>query len=390
MNPKNDTPLAQRAVVGLILAGLLLLGYRVMQPFLTAIAWAVILTYLTWPLYARLRRVLGGRATGSALAMILFLAAAILLPLLWMVAQLQAELAAVYRGLAAYIREGPQPLPEFLARLPWLGEWLQALLDRVSGDVLALEAEAMAWLEYFRRELAEVALGLGRLTMQLVLILVTAFFLYRDGEGFLDQTQRALRTFLGEYVNIYFTAIGATTRAVMYGTVFGALAQGGMAGIGYWAAGLQSPLLLATFTALMALLPIPGSTPIVWSSIGLWLILTDRIVPGVGLLLWGILVVSWVDNLVRPLVISSAARIPFLLVMFGVLGGLIAFGVIGLFLGPVILAMLWAVWQGWLKEQSLRESDRPEESSMSRQVVHGSPSQIDHGENDASVGTDIR
>jgi len=133
--------------------------------------------------------------------------------------------------------------------------------------------------------------------------------------------------------------------------VFAALAQGGMAGIGYWAAGLQAPLLLATITTLIALLPIPFGTPLVWSTIGLWLILTDRIAPGIGLLLWGALVVSWVDNLVRPLVISGAARIPFLLVMFGVLGGLAAFGLVGLFLGPAILAVLWAVWQGWLEEQ---------------------------------------
>jgi predicted PurR-regulated permease PerM len=101
---------------------------------------------------------------------------------------------------------------------------------------------------------------------------------------------------LGGRANIYFAPIGATTKAVMYGMVFAALAQGGMAGIGYWAAGLQSPLLLATFTTVISLLPIPA-TPIVWSTIGLWLILTDRIWAGIGLLLWGALVVSWVDNL---------------------------------------------------------------------------------------------
>jgi predicted PurR-regulated permease PerM len=358
MHEQNDMPLAQRTVIGLALAGLLFLGYRVLQPYLAPIAWAVILVYITWPLYVRLKRLLGGNATWSALAMTLFLTAAILLPLAWLAAQLQAELATVYHGLTSYIRQGPQPLPEFLARIPWLGEWLQALLDRLSGDVRALETEVVTWLEYFRRELAEVALGLGRFTLRLALVLVTVFFFYRDGEGFLVQARRALHSFLGDRVNPYFTPIGATVKAVMYGMVFAALAQGGMAGIGYWIAGLQSPLLLATFTTLIALLPIPA-TPIVWSAVGLWLILADRIVAGVGLLLWGALVVSWVDNLVRPLVISSAARIPFLLVMFGVLGGLAAFGVIGLFLGPVILAVLSAVWQGWLEKQAPPENDRP-------------------------------
>lgn len=389
MNEKNNMPLAQRAVIGLALAGLLLLGYRVLQPFLAPIAWAVILTYTTWPLYVRLKRLLGGRATWSALAMTLFLTAAILLPLVWLAAQLQAEIITVYYRLMSYVQEGPQPLPEFLARIPWLDGRLQALLDRVSGDVTALEAEAAAWLEYFRGELAGVAMGVGRFAMRLVLVLVTALFLYRDGEGFLDQAYRALHSFLGARVNVYFSAIGATTKAVMYGMVFAALAQGSMAGIGYWAAGLQSPLLLATFTTLIAVLPIPA-TYIVWSAIGLWLILTHRIVPGIGLLLWGALVVSWVDNVVRPLVISSAARIPFLLVMFGVLGGLVAFGVIGLFLGPVTLAVLLAVWQGWLEEQSSREGGRPEDSSVSRQVIHGPPCPIDRGQNDTSGRTDPR
>jgi len=389
MREKNDMPLAQRAVIGLALAGLLFLGYRVLQPFLAPIAWAVILAYITWPLYLRLKRLLRERATWSALAMTLFLTAAILLPLAWLAAQLQSELAAVYHRLTSYIQQGPQPLPEFLARIPWLGGWLQALMDRLSGDVRALEAEVAAWLEYFRRELAEVALGLGRFTLRLGLVLVTMFFFYRDGEGFLDQARQALHAFLGDRVNPYFTPIGATIKAVMYGMIFAALAQGGMAGIGYWAAGLQSPLLLATFTTLIALLPIPA-TFIVWLGIGLWLILTGRIMAGVGLLLWGALVVSWVDNLVRPLVISSAARIPFLLVMFGVLGGLVAFGVIGLFLGPVILAVLLAVWKGWLEKQAPPESGRPEGFSAPRQVIHGSSCQIDRAENDTSGRTDPR
>ena len=142
----------------------------------------------------------------------------------------------------------------------------------------------------------------------------------------------------------------------MYGLVFAALAQGGMAGIGYWAAGLKAPLLLAVFTTLIALLPIPFGTPLVWASIGLWLLLTGHPLPGIGLLLWGTLVVSWVDNLVRPLVISGVTRIPFLLVIFGVLGGLANFGLIGLFLGPVILAISLAVWREWLEQHGEREA----------------------------------
>ncbi len=131
-----------------------------------------------------------------------------------------------------------------------------------------------------------------------------------------------------------------------------ALLQGAVAGLGYWWAGLHAPVLLGAITALVAM--IPFGTPFVWGSIGTWLLIRGEVTAGIGLLLWGTLVVSWVDNLIRPLVISSATRIPFLLVMFGVLGGLAAFGLIGLFLGPVILAVLVAVWREWLEEPHIR------------------------------------
>jgi len=109
-------------------------------------------------------------------------------------------------------------------------------------------------------------------------------------------------------------------------------------------------------TALLALVPM-GAT-LVWMPVGIVLVLTEQPWQGIGLLLWGFLVVSTVDNVIRPLVISGAGRIPFLVVLFGVLGGLSAFGAIGLFLGPVILAVLLSVWQAWLKLQQHEEQIR--------------------------------
>jgi predicted PurR-regulated permease PerM len=96
---------------------------------------------------------------------------------------------------------------------------------------------------------------------------------------------------------------------------------------------------------------IPFMTPAVWVGASLWLVVSGRPVAGAGLFLWGLLAISWIDNIVRPLVISNATRIPFLLVMFGVLGGVVAFGLVGLFVGPVILAVLMAVWREWIAEK---------------------------------------
>ena len=129
------------------------------------------------------------------------------------------------------------------------------------------------------------------------------------------------------------------------GLLLAAMAQGLLAGLGYWAAGVRAAVFWGVATAVVAL--IPFGAPLIWGSIGLWLLLQGQVSAGIGLLLWGALAVSWVDNLVRPWVISGVAKTPFQLVLFGVLGGLAAFGLIGLFVGPVVLAILLALWREW-------------------------------------------
>jgi predicted PurR-regulated permease PerM len=130
--------------------------------------------------------------------------------------------------------------------------------------------------------------------------------------------------------------------------VLTAIAQGSLAGLGYWAVGVKAPIMLGIVTAMFAM--IPFGTPVAWVSISIWLLLQGQTWAGVALALWGTLVISWIDNIIRPLVISSSTRIPFVLVMFGVLGGVANFGFIGLFLGPVVLAIALAVWREWLQQ----------------------------------------
>jgi predicted PurR-regulated permease PerM len=112
-------------------------------------------------------------------------------------------------------------------------------------------------------------------------------------------------------------------------------------------AGLDTPALLGALTALLAL--VPFGAPLVWGAAGLWLLATGELWAGIGLLLWGALIVSMIDNVIRPLAISSAARVPFFLVLLGVFGGLRAFGLVGLFLGPIVLTVMLAVWREWLE-----------------------------------------
>ncbi len=329
---------------GSFVAGLLLAGFVVMQPFLTAIAWAGILCFVSWPLLLRAQAMLGGRRTLAAFVMTVLLTFLLGGVLFWLGVLLRGELSAAVREAAALIQTGVR-LPEPVLRIPWLGSWLQ---DRL----LALGTDRDAW----GRQLSELAEQLGIDAMRIVgdlglnalrfaTTLLTSFFLFRDGDRLLGQLRGVLSRLLGDRMQNYFTAVGDTTRAVVYGLLLAAVAQGLMAGLGYWAAGVKTPAFWGATTALVAL--VPFGAPLIWGSIGIWLLLQGQVAAGIGLLLWGFLVISWIDNLVRPMVISGVAKIPFLLVLFGVLGGLAAFGLIGLFVGPVILAVLLALWREW-------------------------------------------
>jgi len=149
-------------------------------------------------------------------------------------------------------------------------------------------------------------------------------------------------------VHNYLRAIGQTVKAVVYGLVLAALVQGVLVGIGYWLAGVGAPVFLASLTTVCGLIPFAAAT--IWVCVTAWLLLEGNTVAGIGLLVWGGVVMGWTDHIVRPFLISREAQIPFLVVLFGVLGGLAAFGLVGLFVGPVILAVLLAIWREWQLE----------------------------------------
>ena len=358
MLPEQDASnLTRRVILALLLSALFILGYLVLNWFIAPAVWAAILAYVTWPAYARLRSLMRGRATASALVMTLLLTTAFVLPLLWLIILMQREFVLAYQLASAYMADGPHRLPGFIVGLPWIGERLQDFLNHITTDPIALREQLTTWARQWQGQIGDLIGGVGRNAVKLGFALLTVLFIYRDGESLLDQVQRVLRRFLGGRVDSYVVAIGNTTTAVLYGLVLTALAQGLLAGLGYWFAGVRAPVLFGAFTALIALMPF--GTPFVWGSLGAWLLFTGNTLEGIGLLLWGTLVVSSVDNLIRPLVISSATQIPFLLVMFGVIGGLAAFGLVGMLIGPVIVAVLLAVWREWLENKVQVPSNPP-------------------------------
>ncbi|WP_295458867.1 AI-2E family transporter [uncultured Thiodictyon sp.] len=351
-NTNYTNILGARIALGLFLTALLLLSWRVLSPFIIPVAWAAILVYVTWPIYHRLRSLLRRQVGLSALLMTLFLSLTFALPLLSMVGMLQREVPAAYNRSVEVLLSGPEAVPPAIAHIPWLGDEIQRVIALSAEDPETLRRQVVQWGKPWVDGSLDVLGGIGFTAFKFIFALFTAFFFYRDGEELLDQVRRLLYGLIGARSGAYLFAIGSTTRAVLYGLVLTALAQGVLAGLGYWAVGVQAPVLLGALTAILAL--VPFGTPLVWGVVSIWLLASGHTWAGLGLAAWGILVVSQIDNILRPMLISSSTRIPYLLVLFSVLGGISAFGLLGLFLGPIVIAVLLAVWREWLEEQMPR------------------------------------
>lgn len=338
------SPLARRAAAAGFLVAVFGFTLWVLSPFFAALAWAGILAYVTWPLYRRLQRRLAGRDTLAAALMTLIVAATLLAPLAWVTLSVADDLASASQVVRKIAAEGLPPLPPAMRDWPG-GEWLFAQYAKAQSDPewLRTRIEALGLTDPAIWK--AVAGGLGRNLAKFGLAVFALFFLYRHGEAVLAQFGRVATHWLGDAARGHLDAVGVTVHAVVFGIVLTALAQGTLAGLGYWAAGIEAPALWGALTALVAL--IPFVSPVVWIGLGLSLLAQGETTAAIGLFLWGGLVVSWVDNLIRPLAISGPTRIPFLLVFLGVLGGLNAFGLIGLFLGPALLSVSLAIWREW-------------------------------------------
>ena len=345
------SPWFRRLLVAGLVLGILLLTFSVVRPFIVPLIWGAILAYVAWPAHQRSLKLLRGRASLAALLTTTLITLALIVPLIWLILLLRIEVAEGYGEVKQYLASKPTLAPA-LRDLPWLGPWLQELLQRLSADPGAVGEQLMALVEESSVEVTRLIGGVGRNLAKLFFAVFSLFFLLRDGPRIWSEMRAILVGILGPDVDDYLEAVGATTQAVVYALILGALAQGAVAGIGYAIFGIQAPMLMGALTVMVAL--VPFGAPLVWGSLALWMLLTNNVWQGVGLILWGLLAVSWVDNVVRPMVISNATQMPFLLVVVGVLGGVLAFGLVGLFIGPVLLAVALAIWREWLEHHPPR------------------------------------
>jgi predicted PurR-regulated permease PerM len=334
-------------IIRFLLAALVAVGcFLVVQPFLTAMMVAAVIVVVTWHLFQRVRRWLGGHATSAAAVMVLGLVLLVILPLsaLSAAAVAQApEATALVRGWLA----GGFAVPAWVDSIPWIGPWLHGELDTFLANREQLAGVAKNLVEPVSRFLIAAATLLGNGLLQLVLVALVAFFFYRDGEHLAAVVTRLLERVSGSLSVEVSKILVDTTKSVVYGIVGTAAAQALVAMVGFLIAGVPGAALLSTAVFLLSVVPV--GPPLVWGGAAIWLYSQGQ--PGWALFmfLWGALAISSVDNVVKPLLIARGTPLPIALVFLGVLGGVLAFGFIGLILGPVLLAIGIAMGREWMK-----------------------------------------
>ncbi len=342
----NKELVIQRLLALTLLVVLIALCFKVVQFFIVPALWAGILAYVTFPVYTFFHTKVRLSPSFSAFLMTFCISLMIGIPLIIGIFYLQHEVVSFMSTVIRRLQAGYLDLPDQIKNLPVIGQAIKDTLWEVNKNPEATMEAVRGWVQshlYYGKIAFDATLkNLAKLGMALM----TLFFFYRDGQSLIRQIRQALRNIIGDRIDGYIDSVGATTQAVVYGIGLTALAQALLAGIGYAFAQAPSPVLLTILTFFVAL--VPFGTPFAWGGVAVWLLSQGHTAEGIGLALWGTLVISWVDNLIRPIVISGATKIPFIIIFIGVLGGLTAFGFVGLFIGPVVLAIALAVWREWI------------------------------------------
>jgi predicted PurR-regulated permease PerM len=329
------------AAVALLVAGCML----ILLPFMSAALWAAILCFTTWPMFLRLDAALGGRRSLGALIATLALAAIIAAPVVILAMTLASNISALSSAAQRVAHQGPPKLPGWVANIPLVGSQVNNHWNELSESSSARIAALMKWLP----TVTDFVLGGGRAVgsgiFQIVLSLLIAFFLYRDGEAAAERLRATIDRVAGDNGQHLLELAGATVRSVLYGVLGTALLQGVLGAVGFAVAGVPGAPFLGFVTLIVS--AIPAGPLLVAAPAAFWLNRQGATGWAVFLMIWGLLVGS-LDNVVKPLLISrGGGTTPVIIVMLGVLGGAMAFGLIGLFLGPALLAVGYSLFVAW-------------------------------------------
>ena len=330
----------------IIAAAVIVVGiFLVLLPFLSALLVAAVLAIATWPLYQRIHSGLGGRSTWAASLMLLLILVLVVIPISLLAGAAADQLPTLVGVVKGWFSGGLQ-VPEQLKSIPLVGDRIYEQLAALSTD----EAQMSALLHKAFEPAGKLSVAfvrvLGDGILQLLLVAFIAFFYYRNGHRIAYVIRRIAGRLSGEMSAEVLGIVVGTTRSVFIGLVGTAAAQGLAAFVGFLIAGVPAAFLLSVGTFVLSVVPM--GPVLLWGGAAVWLYLHGETGWAIFMVIWGAVVISSIDNFLKPLLIARGSTLSLGLIFLGVLGGVFAFGFIGVILGPVLLALGVALGRAWI------------------------------------------
>ncbi len=339
--------IAERILMGLLLGGVAIGCVLVLYPFISALLWAAILVFTTWPVFEWLRQRLRLRHGPAAGLMVALTAVVVVLPIALAAPSGADDIGRLRHAIEDALRSGLPASPDWLFDLPLVGQTLGDLWNHWAADISAMLGALQPYFGIVLENGLHVLLGIAGGVLMFLLALFAAFFIYVHGEAMAARLKLLLQRIAGERADRLVLVTGNTVRGVVYGILGTAIVQGVLTAVGLGLAGVPRAMLLGGTAGLLAVLPV--GAPLVWIPASLWLMGTGHLGWGIFLAIYGTVVISGADSLIRPWFIARGADLPFLLTVLGVLGGALAFGLLGIFLGPVLLGVGYTLMNEWAR-----------------------------------------
>lgn len=336
--------------------------YLVIHPFIPAILFAMVVCISTWPLYLRLRSVLWEKPTLASLLMVMLLIMLVIIPSALLAFSLADNVTATFDTVKVFLEQGPIEPPVWLIEIPLFGERLNSYWQGLASGGKEAVMLFKELLEPVRNFLLNLGNVIGQSLLQMVFAAFIGFFFYRDGEALIQALRNGMAKLLaGSLGADPLALIHDTVTGVVHGIFGAALAQAIAATIGFFIAGVPGAFLLGAATFFLAMIPM-GPT-LLWGSASVWFLYQESYGWAIFMVLWGVLVISSIDNFVRSYLISRGSSLSLLLVFLGVSGGIVAYGFIGIFIGPPILAIGITLAQLWTAYPAAKSENLPEAPS---------------------------
>ena len=326
---------------------LLVLGcYLVVRPFLTAFLWGGIIAVSTTGLFGRILKLTGRRRGLAATITVVALAATLLVPIAVLALKVATRWPAVSERLSDFMSGGLDAPPSWVAEIPMMGAQASNYWESVAANPEQLAQDVRPLLSPVKDFLIAFSAGLGGGVLEFALALVIAGLLYVWGDDFGAAISRVIHRVGGESALRQVGVALSTVRGVFRGVLGTAAVQAILALIGFWIAGVPGVFVLGMTTFFLSVVPVGPA--VLWVPAAIWLHVQGSDAWAVFIVVWGIVVVGGADNLVRPLLIGKGVEAPLPLIFIGVVGGVLSFGFLGMFIGPTLLAVVYNLLQDWM------------------------------------------